>query len=96
MARPVHSGAGGHADHPSVTALLCPLLTPSEYIGETEAQEVEGSAEGYTVVGCSWNEGKTQFQEQFRQCTKPLRHIINDNSLLSHSLNYLYFFRGGN
>lgn len=38
MARPVHSGAGGHADHPSVTALLCPLLTLSEDT-ETEAQE---------------------------------------------------------
>lgn len=39
VACPVHSGAGGHADHPSVMALLCLLLTPSEYTGETEAQE---------------------------------------------------------
>lgn len=34
----------GHADHPGVTALHCPLHTPSEYTGETEAQQAESSA----------------------------------------------------
>lgn len=71
MAPPVHSGAGGHADHPRVMGLLWPLLTPSEYTGETEAQEVERSAEGYTVVGCSWNEGNHYFKNNSDSVLSP-------------------------